>query len=166
MFGAVQRDPGRVGDQGCAQPWFHPERTRNAGRGQARPEAQRLPRAVAKLSKKFEAGGERSLGVCVRPVLQLSLRRGAEPEKSCFPSLAARGTDWVGTSTGSWRRLRGSVRETAPRLCLGANSRSSRADCSCGFISTGRFGGTLGAVLTSASCTSPPPPRPPGDSET
>lgn len=166
---------GRVGDQGGAQPWFHPERTRNAGRGQARPEAQRPPRAVAKLSKKFEAEGERSLGVGVSPVLQLPLRRGAEPEKSCFSSLAARGTDWVGTSTptpphrarprvvgGAFVGLRG----RRPHACASVQTRALAGQTAAvGPSSTRRLWRDFGRCCHQARLA-PALPRPPGDSET
>lgn len=77
-----------------------------------------LPAPPRSGAKKFEAGGERSFGVGGSPVLHLSLCRGAEPERNCFPPPAARGTDWVGTPllprapSRRWRCLRGSVRET------------------------------------------------------
>lgn len=120
-------------------------RARNAGRGQAGPEAQLPPRAAAKLSRKFESGGGRSLGVGVSPVLQLfPLSRGWAREEL----LSA--TDWVGiplpprAPSRSWRCLRGSVRETAPRLRPRAHALSGRADRICGSTQPGQASAGLG----------------------
>lgn len=134
-----------------------PREHKERGAWPGRPRGSAPSRAAAKLSKKFEAGGERSFGVGVSPVLHLSLCRGAEPERSCVPPLAARGTDWVGTPlppralSHSWRCLRGSVRETQ-----GAPSRPGRADSSYGSTQHGQVLRDSGTVLTSAACTSTP----------
>lgn len=89
-----------------------------------------------------------SLGVRVSPVLQLSLCRGAESERSCFPLLAASGTDWVGIPllprAPSRSCLRGSVKEKAPCLRLSVHSGSGRADRSCGSAQHGQAFAGLG----------------------
>lgn len=55
--------PGGWGTGAVRSAGSNQESRRDAGRGQAGSKAQRPPRAVAKLSEKFEAGGERSPGV-------------------------------------------------------------------------------------------------------